>query len=97
MSHTLIGHSAGPEYRLAHRCEPNDTGPTRRVDTLGQAYDPGDIVRCDDCGQLWFCSGCSDSGYTLYWRHATWWDRRIARKEARRARREANARVRDLA
>lgn len=97
MSHELVGHVPGNEYQPAHRCEPSDDGPTIQSRTSSVQFNPGDLVRCTTCGQLWFCSGCSDSGGTLYWRRATWWDRRVARRRARRARRDINQKVRDLA
>jgi hypothetical protein len=52
-----------------------------RTTGYGSTGEPeGTLVRCDDCGQWWFCAPCYESlGPTEIWRKVRWFHWRLRR------------------
>lgn len=78
MPHTLVGNT---EENAApwHKCMP----------AFNETYPIGALVQCDNCGALWVITRYANNGLMMYYRPATWSDKRKARKIARKAARDA--------
>jgi hypothetical protein len=79
MTHTVVGNTEENAMPW-HNCAP----------LYSESYPVGALLQCDVCGKLWVVTRYENNGngLTMYYRTATWTDKRKARKIARKAGRD---------